>query len=374
MSTMQRAILILTILAPFLFWGVVEAQEIDPTIFEAVVVRVIEEGKQELPQLGMTVDSQTLEVKLLGETAPDELIKVENDYIPVAEGQRVFVRASTNNFTEEIQYGLIEVKRTGALWWLFGLFAAVIIGFGGWQGVRSLVSLAASLFIILYLLVPSLASGAPPILTSIGIAFLIMFGAVFFTHGFTKKSLAAFLGSMIAIVITGALAWLAVSATMLTGFGSDESVFLNVNTGGTLDFSGLLLGAIIIGVLGVLDDIAITQVAVVGELLALRGTQSLRDIFWRAIKVGREHVAALVNTLVLAYTGAALPLLLWVSTASTNFALEANREIFAVEIVRTLVGSIGLIMCVPITTALAMYLLRKTPPEELEKMGGHHHH
>ncbi|NBD73886.1 hypothetical protein GVX82_02490 [Patescibacteria group bacterium] len=345
-----------------------------PRVLEAVVVRVISEGEKELERLNMTVESQVLEVKVLGEEAPDELVPVENDYLPVAEGQRIFVRENVSPLDGEVAYGIIEVKRTNALLWLFLLFAAVIVGFGGWQGVRSLVSLAASLFIILCLLVPALTAGLPPILTSIGVAFLVMFGAVFFTHGFNRKSLAAFLGSMVAICATGLLAWGAVEWTMLTGFGSDESIFLNMNTGGTLDFSGLLLGAIIIGILGVLDDIAITQVAVVAELLALRTTQSYRDIFWRAIRVGREHVAALVNTLVLAYTGAALPLLLWVSTASTNFYLEANREIFAAEIVRTLVGSVGLVLTVPLTTLLAVYLLRSLSHDELEQIGGHGHH
>ncbi len=345
-----------------------------PRILEAVVVRVVAQGEKELEQLDLTVESQTLDIKVLGEGVPEELVRIENDYVPVAEGQHIFVRENVNTVDGEVVYGIIEVKRTGALWWLFLLFAAVIIGFGGWQGVRSLISLAASLFIILYLLVPALTAGLPPILTSIGVAFLVMFGAVFFTHGFNRRSLAAFLGSMVAIIATGLLAWLSVEWTMLTGFGSDESIFLNMNTGGTLDFSGLLLGAIIIGILGVLDDIAITQVAVVAELLALRTTQSYRDIFWRAIRVGREHVAALVNTLVLAYAGAALPLLLWISTASTNFYLEANREIFAAEIVRTLVGSIGLVLTVPLTTLLAVYLLRSLSHEELERIGGHGHH
>lgn len=342
----------------------------EAVILEAEVVRVIGTRDETIPQLGLDVETQTIDIQLLEGDDIGDTIQIDNDYIQVEEGDRIFVRRAQNFEGDGYIYGIIEVKRTSALWWLFALFVIVIISFGGWQGVRSLLSLAASLFIILYLLVPALVSGYPPVLTSIGIAVLVLFGAIFITHGFNRRSLAAFVGTIIAISITGFLAWVSVDFVTLTGFGSDESIYLNINTEGTLNFAGLLLGAIIIGVLGVLDDIAITQVAVVQELLKLRAESekktSLRDIYTRAMRVGREHVAALVNTLVLAYTGAALPLLLWVSSASTNFMLEANREIFAAEIVRTLIGSIGLIMTVPITTAIAVWLLKDRTKEELD--------
>lgn len=363
--------LLLCAFAPFSL----AAQTTEPIIYEGLVLRVVDLGERELPQLGVTTHSQELQVKLLGENAPDEMITLQNDYIQVSEGDRIFVRSTFNEFTNQTDYGIVEVKRSNALLFLFALFALVIIGFGGWQGVRSLLSLGASLFIILYLMVPALASGAPPILTSVGIAFLVMFGAVFFTHGFNYKSLAAFVGAIVAVFFTGLLAWVMVDVAMLTGFSSDESVYLNINTGGTLNFAGLLLGGIIIGILGVLDDIAITQVAVTSELLARRGKESHKSIFMSAMRVGREHVAALVNTLVLAYTGAALPLLLWVASAGSDYMVAINQEVFTVEIVRALVGSIGLVMTVPLTTALAMYLLRNRSHEELEEIAhsGHSH-
>ncbi len=342
-------------------------------VLKAVVTRVISARERTLPALGITVDSQEIEVQFLEGPERGERVIVTNDYVLLSEGDRLFVRRQQIPGAEEPLYGVIEIQRTGALWVLFGLFALLILGFGGWQGVRSLVSLFASLFIILYLLVPTLVSGYPPILTSIGIASLVLFGAIFFTHGFNKKSLAAFMGTTIAVTLTGLLAWASIAGARFTGLGSDESIYLNVNTAGTLDFTGLLLAGIIIGVLGVLDDIAITQVAVVKELLVLRGKRTLVDIFWRAMRVGREHVASLVNTLVLAYTGAALPLLLWISSAGTDLALEINREMVALEIVRMIVGSIGLIMAVPITTAIAVWLLRNLPQEELEGEFGHSH-
>lgn len=146
--------------------------------------------------------------------------------------------------------------------------------------------------------------------------------------------------------------------------------FLNFNTGGTLDFQGLLLGAIIIGVLGVLDDIAVTQVSVVGELKSANSNLSKKDLYLKAIKVGKDHTSSLVNTLVLAYTSVSLPLLLLISQSDTSILKIINSEVFSTEIVRTIVGSIGLILTVPITTFLAVMFIK---PNEISMHQGHHH-
>ncbi len=126
-----------------------------------------------------------------------------------------------------------------------------------------------------------------------------------------------------------------------------------------LDLSGLLLGAIIIGILGILDDISITQSATVRELYNANPNLSVKDVYNRAFSVGKEHMVSLVNTLTLAYAGAALPLLLLFSQSEEDIFLLINKEIFATEITRTLIGSIGLILAVPITTILASIMLSK---------------
>jgi uncharacterized membrane protein len=180
---------------------------------------------------------------------------------------------------------------------------------------------------------------------------------------------------MLAVFITSVLAIVAVLQTSLTGFVSDESVFLNFATSGTLDFTGLLLGAIIIGVLGVLDDIAVTQAAVVTELYQSNKDLTARMVYQKAIRVGREHVGALVNTLVLAYVGASLPLLMYFHLSPLNFWSLVNSELFATEIIRAIVGSIGLILTVPIVTGLAVYFLRDYVPKHGHShTHGHGHH
>jgi uncharacterized membrane protein len=187
---------------------------------------------------------------------------------------------------------------------------------------------------------------------------VILFLAIYLTHGFNKESSVAFMGTVLAVILTGILAYVGVSLARLSGFASDEAVYLNFNTRGMLDFAGLLLGGMMIGVLGVLDDIAITQAAVVSEIYNSAPHLSRKDVYKKALRVGKEHVGALVNTLALAYTGASLPLLLLFSTSDSSTTSIINQEIFATEIIRTVVGSIGLILTVPITTLLAVYILK----------------
>jgi len=211
---------------------------------------------------------------------------------------------------------------------------------------------------IIFILLPGILNGWNPLVASFLVAGGILFAAIFFTHGFNRESVVAYAGTMIAVLLAGLFAIFAVHITDLSGFASDETIYLNFNTGGTLNFTALLLGAFIIGFLGVLDDIAVTQSAVVSELFNSNPEMKKREVYKRAMRVGREHVGALVNTLVLAYTGASLPLLLYFNLGPSSFATSINLEIFATEIVRMIVGSVGLVLTVPIVTFLAVTYLR----------------
>jgi uncharacterized membrane protein len=325
-------------------------------IYRAKVLEVQATSTVTIPGTEVENPVQTIQVQILDGDREGEWVTFDNDYIQLEEGD-VFYMDYMRTFEGQEFYLVREKDRTGALGILVALFIAVILAFGGWQGLRSLVSLGGSLLIIVYLLVPALAEGYSPIPISILIAALVLFCAIFFTHGFNMRSVIAFGGTMIAVCLTGLLAHFSIHVTDLTGFASEESVYLNFGTDGQLDFVGLLLAAIIIGALGVLDDIAVTQVAVVRELLSAGQKLAKQEVFVKAIRVGKEHVGALVNTLMLAYTGAALPLLLWFSLSESDALSILNREIFATELVRALVGSIGLVLTVPITTFLAVWIL-----------------
>ncbi len=250
---------------------------------------------------------------------------------------------------------------------LIGVFIAVIVIFGGWQGLRSLVSLASSLFVVFYILIPGLLGGINPLLISFAIAAGILFIAIFLTHGFNRESVVAYAGTMISVLLTGVFAIFAVYITKLSGFESEESIFLNFKTGGSLDFVGLLLGSIIIGVLGVLDDITITQAAFVTELYNSNKDLTSKEVHKKAIRIGREHVGALVNTLALAYTGAFLPMILYFQMSPLSKSPVLNLEIFATEIVRIIVSSMSLVLAVPIVTIIAVKYLKDYKPKESSK-------
>jgi uncharacterized membrane protein len=186
----------------------------------------------------------------------------------------------------------------------------------------------------------------------------------YITHGFKPVTTAAVLGMLVTIAITGLLAYVAIMLTSLTGYSGEEVTYLNFDTRGAIDLVGLLLGGIMIGLLGVLYDAAIGQSVAVEELRDAGNHLKPHEIYKRGIRIGREHVGALVNTLAIAYVGTALPLFLLLKVSSSQpLHLMLNQEIFATEIVRTLVGSIGLILAVPITTAIAVWMLARKNPD-----------
>jgi len=343
-------------------------------IIEAEVIEVVEQVPVDVEfQNGRDYTVQTIRAVLReGDFAGDEII-IEQDYLGLAKGDNFLVE----EYLEEGQnpeYRLVDFDRRNGLTWLVLAFVVLILVFAKWQGLRSLISLATSILVIVYVLVPLLLKGAPPILTSVIIATVLLALAIFLTHGFNKRSLIAFSGTVATVIVTGIIASWAVSGTHLSGFGSHEATYLDFNSGIALDFVGLLLASIIIGVLGVLDDISITQVAVVRELYSANPNLNRKDVFTRALRVGKEHVSALVNTLVLAYVGVGLPLILYVSTLGvSDVGLVLNSEVFATEIVRTIIGSIGLILSVPLTTFLAAVFLEDSkgkPLSEKEKHEG----
>jgi len=329
--------------------------------------RMLEVVSQATPEPEGTVDQpfQVIRAELLSGPKKGEKVLVENDHLKLAPGDTFFLQY-VDDLEGEETYQALERDRLPILLGLVVIFALAILALGGKQGARSLLSLAGSFFVILYLLLPALLKGAPPVLMSTVVAAVVLVLALYSTHGWRRTTHAAFLGTISTVALTGIFASLAVRVSELTGFSSEEAVYLNSQLGGTLDARGLLLGGIIIGILGILDDIAITQASVVAELKSVGSRLSNAEVYARALRVGKEHVGALVNTLALAYTGSALPLLLLFVSDRTPALVALNGEMVATEIVRTIAGSLGLVMAVPITTALAVLMVK--PGDE-----GHEH-
>ena len=331
--------------------------EQEQQVWRAEVVQILDEQEEDLAGMGITTFIQSVQLRFTNGPRIGETVVISNDYIRLEARDDIFV-ARRFTFEGEEYFSIIERDRSMSLLFIVILFALTIILIGGKKGFRSLLSLVGSLLLIAYVLIPLLVRGYSPLLVSIVIATFILFFVIIFTYGFNKRSYVALGGTVGAVVLTGLLSILATKLTKLSGFASDESVYLNVATGGELNFVGLLLGAIIIGVLGVLDDVAITQVSVVNELYKTDLSLTKKQVYKKALNVGKDHVGSMVNTLALAYTGAALPLLLLLSQSQESFLLIINKEVFTTEIVRTLVGSIGLVLTVPLTTLLAVYFLK----------------
>ena len=283
----------------------------------------------------------------------------------VRAGDRVVLSAVTAPGNPAAQqYGIVDHRRGAPLLLLAALFAVVVVAFGLRRGVASLAGLAACFGLLLTFVLPGIISGHPPLLMAVVGAALVMFVIMYLVHGVSVRTSVAVLGTLGALVVTGGLGYLATAATHLTG-GAGEDELVLFTTIPDLDLRGVLLAGIIIGSLGVLDDVTVSQAATVGELARADPALSRWQLYRSGIRVGRAHVASVVNTLVLAYAGASLPLLLLIvlNTAGRDAGAVLTAQPIAQEIIRSVVATIGLVAAVPLTTALAAFVCRSaTPP------------
>jgi uncharacterized membrane protein len=275
------------------------------------------------------------------------------------------------NGTKVPPYSFSDFQRQGPLIWLLVAFALIVVIAGRFQGLRALVGLAASLATVIFFVVPAIADGRPPLQVAAFGALGVMLLTIPLVHGGGAKSLAACLGTSMALLLTLGLADFFTSLGHLSGLTTDEAVYLQSTT--HVSIRGLLLAGMVIGALGVLGDTTVTQASTVMALRRANPSLSWAGLVGHATSVGRDHIAATVNTLVLAYTGAALPILIIFSIGGTSFGSAVNSEAVAEPIVATLVGSIGLIAAVPVTTALAALLALHLPERQLAAVDGHVH-
>lgn len=318
-------------------------------ILEGKVINVSEEKE----------NYQKLEVLITKGSRKEQKVEVEvgGKFAKIGQpkyqiGNTVLVSFSKNLAGEDVFY-ITEFVRRRPLFWLFLIFVIFTVVVGRWRGLSSLLGLFFSFFIILKFVFPQILAGNDPIFIAILGSLVIIPVTFYLSHGINKKTTVAIVGTFISLTFVGILAKVFVEAARLTGFSSEQAAFLQIAQEGSLNIKGLLLAGIIIGTLGILDDITVAQSAIVSELRSANPKLSTGELFSRAMKVGQDHIASMVNTLILVYTGASLPLLLLFINNPQPFAEVINYEIIAEEIVRTLVGSIGLILAVPATTLLA---------------------
>jgi uncharacterized membrane protein len=255
-----------------------------------------------------------------------------------------------------------DFQRRTPLILLVMLFVFAVVLFGGWRGLGALAGLLASVVVLIVFTLPAILEGQQPVLVALVSAAFIGLVALHLAHGFGVATGVAALGTFASLLLTGILAAVFVGASNLTGLLDDNALLLDV-AAGQVDLQGIVLAGIVIGSLGVLDDMTVTQVSTVAELSRAQPMLKRRTLFDAALRIGRDHVSSTVNTLVLAYVGASLPLLLLFTEAQRSLGDIATSEIVATEIIRALIGSIGIVASVPITTALAVWVLRPAVSE-----------
>jgi uncharacterized membrane protein len=346
----------------------------DTEVFEkAKVLEVTNQAMSTVPGTDTPSQTQTLKIEVLDGVDVGKTATFKNDYIQLSVGDIFYARYQTNHLDSSDYWSVSDPYRLNVILWLTITFVALIFIFGGIQGVRGLASLIGSFILIFYLLIPGIYGGHNAVLVSIGVASLIIIVGSYITHGINRTTTSAVLGMIITVVITGLGAYYVVHAANLSGYSSEESTFLNLNTRGAINMVGLLFGGIMIGLLGVLYDIAIGQAIAIEELFRAGKHLTRTQVYKRGIRIGREHIGALVNTLAIAYVGASLPLLLLMQNSTTGILFIINNEIFSTEIVRILIGSIGLILGVPVTTLISSYMLHGKVKEGESTHVGHRH-
>jgi len=342
---------------------------------------ILEVKSQEDVETGMsTITTQVLRLRFTTGDLKDQEKEIPNDGVftinggePLEAGQQILVYKTAASGQEE--FYVADTYRLPSLLVIIGAFILLAIALSRWKGVMSILGLAVSILVIAKLIVPMIIDGKNPLLVSLLGALIIALVSIYLSHGFNRRTSIALVSTLFTLGIAAGLSIIFVKASHLFGMGSEEAFYVQqLGVLQDLNLQGLLLGGIILGALGVLDDITTAQTAAIYEIKRANPALDYRELYTRGIRVGREHISSLVNTLFLAYAGASLPLFLFFTVGGANQPIwvTLNSEFIAEEVVRTLVGSIALMLAVPITTFLASYYFGSRPVEESPEDSGEH--
>ncbi len=351
----------------FLIWGVpyffnVSLPAPTNTGFgsETVPAQIIQILDQGIVNLGGTNQAyQDLSVKILQGQYKGSVLQVnygkdqiQPEGILFRPGDEILVVVS-----QSLNGGLIanyaDADHTRPILILMSVFVVSLLVIARWKGLRSLLALSFSFIIVIGYIIPHILHGEDPVRVSIIGSMILLTVTMYLTYGWNRKTHSAVLALLSVLLITGLLAWLFIRVAYLTGNGDENALYLIQTPGIQVNLRGLLLGGMIIGALGVLDDLVITQASAVFELHEANASLGLAALYQKGLHIGQDHVASTVNTLVMAYTGVALPMLLLYSLERGQYSQLINVASVAEEIVRTLVGSLGLVAAVPISTLIA---------------------
>ncbi len=346
---------------PLQFSGTINGATFGSQTAVAQVTNIVDEGQININgrnQLYQVMQVQVLQGDYQGMTFQIDYGKrqIRNDNFRFAPGDEVYVEIDKGP-NNQPQANYEDYVRTRPMLILLITFILSMLVMGRWKGLGSLVSLGFSMVMILGYVIPHILAGEDPVRVSLIGSVILLAATLYLTYGWNLKTHASMASIMLSLLLTGLLSVFFVYITHLTGYGDENAMFLMQFSSSPIDLRGLLLGGMIIGSLGVLDDLVTSQSAAVVEIHDANPTLGFRLTLQKAMRIGQDHVAATVNTLVLAYTGAALPLLLIFTLGNGSYSYFVNSELLAEEIVRTLVGALGLIAAVPISTLMATVII-----------------
>ncbi|HLD60658.1 MAG TPA: YibE/F family protein [Patescibacteria group bacterium] len=338
--------------------------------YKATVTKIIEEGIAEVD--GLPQAYQKIELRILNGDEKGKTVTIDHGglfaidrYQRVAEGEAVVLSKPLNSPKENFYY-IIDKYRATNLLVIAALFLVLVVGLGRKKGLTSVVGMLFSLVIIFKVIIPRIILGSDPLWTCLIGGICIMIVSLYLSHGFNKRTSIALLSTLVALGFALLIDILFVHLAKLSGTGTEDAFYLQLASA-QIDLKGILLGAIIIGVLGVLDDVTTAQTATIEEISKANRALTFSQLYHSGLSVGREHIASLINTLLLAYAGASLPMfLLFYLQNNQPLWLTFNSNFLAEEIVRTLVGSAALILAIPITNAFAAYFYSRRAPLPLK--------
>ena len=362
---MIKKILFLVFFATLLFLPakiMAQDQAITGETIEGKIVKISDEKTIEV--MGAKQLYQKLSVTITKGSDFGKTIIIENGNLPLANiiqyrlHDQVTIVKSQDQQGNNI-YNINDFIRRDSLLLLFIIFVFTTIFVAQWKGLTAIISMACTFLVIFEFVLPQLANGSNPILISIGASIIIIPITFYLSHGLNMKTTVAIIGSLITLIVIGVLANLFIYICHLSGLSSEDAATLSLYKPGVINMKDLLFAGFVIGALGILDDITVAQAAVITEIKSVMPKIKPWDLYKKGMNVGKDHITSMVNTLILVYTGASLPLLLIFIDNPRPFSEVINYEFIAEEVVRTLVGSIGLVLAVPITTLIAVFIFKK---------------
>ncbi len=341
-------------------------ESLKDTVYQAKVIAILSEGEKTVA--GYTNPYQEVKISVTSGDMKGSVLTIDHGQLfsvdksqLVSVGENVVLLKSFGLDSQPF-YQIIDKYRLNWVIYFFIAFFLIIMALSRWQGLGSVVGMFISLGVIIKYIVPAILAGKDPLIVSIIGCLVIMFVTIYLAHGFSRKTTVALVATFLTLVITGLIAAAFSYLSHLTGLGSEDAASLRLGPTADINFKGLLLGGMLIGALGVLDDVTTGLSASIFELAKANPKQKFKELFTAGLAIGKEHIASLVNTLVLAYAGASLPIFLILILNPSGFPLWAvlNDSLIVEEVVRTLSGSFGLVLAVPLTTFLAAFYVTRT--------------